>query len=304
VVTSISATNRPASERTTIILPPEGHAEPVEVRLECGAQTHVGKVRSNNEDQFLIVRLRKALDVLLTSLPGEQCARLFERTGSVLLVADGMGGHAAGEHASAVVVTETVNHFLETAKWFFKLDDPDEQVRLRLLREGLERVDRQLIEEAEHNPALEGMGTTLTGATVIGAEAFIVHVGDSRAYLYRNGHLEQLTKDHTLVQEMVDRGLLRPEEAKTHRLRHMLSNVIGGMRGVAGEVVKLRLADGDRLLLCTDGLTEPVEDDEIAAILAKYPNPEEACNALIQAALRHGGPDNVTVVLAVCSIQG
>jgi protein phosphatase len=271
--------------------------------MQFGAQTHVGKVRLNNEDQYLIARACKSLDILSTSLAEEPAAQLLKREGYFMLVADGLGGHAGGEHASAVVVNEAVRHIMETAKWFFRLDDPDEDVRLRLLREALDRADRKLREEAEADPTLAGMGTTLTALSIIGADAFLVHVGDSRAYLLRGGRLEQLTTDHTLVQQLVQGGLLTPEAARTHRLRHVITNVVGGSPGVEGEMVNLRLMDGDQLLLCTDGLTEPVSDDRIADILLHYPNPQEACRALVEAALNNGGRDNVTVVVAACAID-
>ncbi len=290
-------------EATTVVLPAEAPTAPADVRMEFAGRTHVGKVRPNNEDQYLIARLHKAVDVLAASLPTERDPHLLQREGYLFLVADGMGGAAAGEVASAIVVRETITHVVETAKWFFRLDDPDEDVRLRMLREALDHVDRRLIEEGEKDPALAGMGTTLTAASVLGAEAFLVHVGDSRAYLFRDGKLEQLTQDHTIGQELVRRGLMPPEEARTHRLRHVLTNVLGGKPGVEGEVVKLQLADGDRLLLCTDGLHGPVPDDETAAILSRHPDPGAACGALIDAALARGGPDNVTAVVAVCSIR-
>jgi protein phosphatase len=275
---------------------------PAQVRLTFGARTHVGKVRPNNEDQYLIVHLAKSLNILDTSLPPEQRVQLHDPEGHVLLVADGMGGHAAGERASAIVVNETLKYLAETTKWFFLLDDPDDNVRERLLCEGLERVDRQLIDEAKRDPALIGMGTTLTAASIIQAAVFLVHVGDSRAYLLRGGHLQQMTRDHTHAQDMVERGEMRPEEARTHRLRHVLSNTLGGLPGVEGEILKFSLADGDRLLLCTDGLTEPVSDYEIRAILLEHPEAQDACGALVEAALARGGPDNITVVMANCSL--
>lgn len=294
---SASGGNDP-SEITTVILPPEGAGN---LRIEFGSETHVGCVRPNNEDQFFVARLSKAVEILATSLAPEQFPQLPRREGYFFLVADGMGGAAAGEHASATVVTEAAKHLMETAKWFFRLDDPDENVRLRLLKETLERVDRKLIDEAEENPLLAGMGTTLTALSIIAGDAFIVQVGDSRAYLFRDGVLEQLTRDQTLVQELIDRGLVKPEAARTHRLRHVLLNVIGGKLGVEGQIAKLRLFNGDRLLLCTDGLNEPVLDDQIAAILGQKSNPQEACHALVEAALNRGGPDNVTVVVVACS---
>ena len=155
------------------------------IRINFGAMTHVGKVRRNNEDQFLIVRLKKSLEVLQGSLSAEENADLGDLDAYVFLVADGIGGSAAGERASALVVQEAKKHLLYTAKWFFRLDDPDEEVRLRLLQESLERMDRILIEEAEQDPSLAGMGTTLTAAGSFGLDLFLVHVGDSRAYLFR-----------------------------------------------------------------------------------------------------------------------
>jgi PPM family protein phosphatase len=273
------------------------------VWLEFAGQTNVGKVRPNNEDQFLIARVSKSLVLLATSLPAEQRTEIADRDGYLFLVADGMGGHAGGERASAFIVNETIQYFQETAKWFFQLDDPDENVRIRLLREALERADRKLIEEAKRDLTLSGMGTTLTALSLIGAEAFLVHVGDSRAYLLRQGRIEQLTTDHTHAQELVEQGLLQPEEVRTHRLRHVLTNVLGGSPGVVSELVKFRLADGDRLLLCTDGLSDLVRDERIAELLGQSTSPEEACQALVEAALAAGGRDNITVVTVACSIQ-
>lgn len=276
---------------------------PAGVRLEFGARSDVGKVRPSNQDRYLIARLCKSVEVLAANLPPEQGLPPVAREGYLLLVADGMGGYSGGERASALVAREAITHVLETAKWFFRLDDPDEEVRLRLLREGLEKVDGMLIEDGRNEPALAGMGTTLTALSILGAEAFIVHVGDSRAYLFRDGKLEQLTQDHTVAQELVRQGLIRPEEARTHRLRHVLTNVLGGKPGVEGEVVKLSLADGDRLLLCTDGLHGSVPDDQIGEILNRRSSAEEACRDLVDAALSRGGRDNVTAVVAVCSIN-
>jgi protein phosphatase len=138
------------------------------------------------------------------------------------------------------------------------------------------------------------MGTTLTGAYVIGLDAFIAHVGDSRAYLYRERALTRLTSDHTLAQEMLDAGLPAPE-AK----RHVLTNVLGGAkRDVRIDFHHVQLRDGDRLLFCSDGLTEMVADERIASLLAENVDPQAACQVLIDAALANGGRDNVTAVVA------
>jgi PPM family protein phosphatase len=289
------------SEPSTVDTLPLTPAKPGAGRVECAGLSDVGKVRPNNEDQFLICRLCKSLEVLQSSLPPEAGAALTDRPGYLLVVADGIGGSGGGERASAVVVEEAKRYVLQTAKWFFSLDDPGEEVRLRLLRESLERVDRRLIAEAEANPALAGMGTTLIAATVVSGDVFMLHVGDSRAYLFRDGELSQLTRDHTLAQHLLDAGVLQPAQAKVHHSRHVLTNALGGTPGVKGEIVKLRLADGDRLLLCTDGLSDMVGDEQIAELLRAHPRPEEACRALVSAALDHGGRDNVTVIVAAYS---
>jgi protein phosphatase len=287
----------PSSAETVRIPMSEPPALPETVVI-FGAKTHQGLVRENNEDQYLVVRLRKSLELLDTSLPEDDRPHLTDQEGYVLLVADGIGGRAGGERASAMVVKETTRYLLGAAKWFFRLDDPDEHVRLRMLQEALNRIDRQIIEEGEDNPALAGMGTTLTGASIVGTDLFVVHVGDSRAYLFREERLEQLTTDHTIVQELVDQGVISPEAARSHRLHGVLTKALGGKPGVEAEFVKLRLAPGDRLLLCTDGLSEPVDDDQIAEILKLHPDPIDACDTLVGAALDGGGMDNVTVIVA------
>jgi protein phosphatase len=294
---------RHPSEQSTIIIPPSSWARPAPARVEFGGATHAGKVRPNNEDHYLIARLCKSMQVLQTSLPPGDESELADLEAYLMLVADGLGGAAAGEHASSVVIREAKRYALLAAKWFFGLDDPNEDVRLRLLREGLERIDQRLVKEAEQHAALAGMGSTLTAACSFGSELFLVHVGDSRAYLYRANELEQLTTDHTLAQTLVDAGLLGRESLRTSRVRHVLTNALGANPGVVPETEKLRLLDGDRLMICSDGLTEMLSDREIAEVLRLHPRSEVACQALVDAALDKGGKDNVTVVLAAYSID-
>jgi protein phosphatase len=288
----------PPEPTTEIDRPALAGARPRAWRLESAALSDVGKVRPNNEDHFLICRLCKTLQVLHTNVAEVANSPHAEQEGYLLLVADGMGGVAAGEHASATVVRGVQRHMLETSKWFFRLDDPDEDVRVRLLKETLEGLDRQLIDEAKQDPSLSGMGTTLTAAGIVDGAAFIVHVGDSRVYLYRDGGLEQVTQDHTVVQKLLEAGLLKPEEVRSHRMRHVLTNTLGGSRGVCGEIHNLRLRAGDRILLCTDGLNDMLDDEAIARLLVANPRPDDACRALVDAALQGGGRDNVTVIVA------
>ncbi len=269
------------------------------VRLEFGAMTHPGKVRTNNEDHFLVARLAKSMSVCKTSLPDDGHMLFSEEEGYLMVVADGMGGAAAGERASALAVLSVETFVLNTLKWFFHINPKEENALFNELRQGLERADRTVVERARDNPNLYGMGTTLTMVYSVCTDLYIVHAGDSRAYLYRGGELQQLTCDHTLVQVMISGGVLAPEDAKTHPRRNVVTNVIGGPReGVHAEIHKLTVADGDILLLCSDGLTEPVNDEEIAETLALHPEPEDACRFLVERALERGGPDNVTVVVA------
>ena len=139
----------------------------------------------------------------------------------------------------------------------------------------------------------------MTMAYSVGTDLYVVHAGDSRAYLFRAGELQQLTGDHTFVQTLIDGGANSPEDAKGHRWRHVVTNVIGGpSEGVFAEIHKLALLDGDTLLFCTDGLTQPVDDEAIARVLEHHPDPDDACTRLVDLALSQGGPDNVTAVVA------
>jgi len=236
--------------------------------------------------------------VCKTSLPGEGETQLSEEEGYLVVVADGMGGALAGERASALAVGSVEGFVLNTLKWFLHLSGRDEVELLTELRQSLEWADRTVIERGRSNRAFHEMGTTLTMAYSVGTDLFIVHAGDSRAYLFRNGELDQLTSDHTLVQVLIDGGAISPEDAKRHNRRHVVTNVIGGPReGVTAEIHKLVVLNGDTLLFCTDGLTEPVNDDAIAAVLNHHPDPEDACTRLVDLALSRGGPDNVTAVV-------
>jgi PPM family protein phosphatase len=274
-------------------------SHPPRVAMKFGALTDPGKVRGNNEDHFLVARLSKSMHVCKTSLPGEGETQFSEEEGYLIVVADGMGGAAAGERASALAVGSIEGFVLNTLKWFEHLGGHDEHELLTELRHSLEWADRTVIERGRGNRAFDGMGTTLTMAYSIAANMFIVHAGDSRAYLFRACELEQLTTDHTIVQVLIDAGAISPEDAKGHHLRHVVTNVIGGPNeGVSAEIHKLNLLDGDVLLFCTDGLTGPVDDDAIADILTRHPDPEDACTRLVDLAINRGGPDNVTVVVA------
>jgi protein phosphatase len=260
--------------------------------------TDVGKVRPTNEDHFLVARLAKALQVEHTSLPQPSLRQGGDQS-YLFLVADGMGGHAGGERASALTVDSIESCVLNTFKWFFQLEGGEENAVLAEFQDALRSADAHLFDEVSRHPELTGMGTTLTLAYTLGVKLFVAHVGDSRCYLFRKGELHRLTHDHTMVQEMVRAGHLKAKEADTNQFRHVVTNVVGGHTpGVHIEVHKVDLEEGDKLLLCTDGLTEMVADKDIAGLLAGFTSSRESCQRMIKLANAQGGRDNITAVVA------
>jgi serine/threonine protein phosphatase PrpC len=260
--------------------------------------TDPGRVRPSNEDQFLVAELTKAMRVQYASLPQPKTQYAEER-GYLFIVADGMGGHAAGEQASALAVQSIEAFALNTLKWFFRLKGAEDQDILKEFQTALQQADATVCREAAQHPELAGMGTTVTIAYSVGSRLFLVHVGDSRCYLFRGSQLHRLTHDHTLVEEMIQRGQIQPEEAAHHRLRHVITNAVGGHEpGVKVECHRLELEPDDTLLLCSDGLTEMVPDDRITAVLRAEQEPRTACERLVAEANELGGKDNVSVIVA------
>jgi PPM family protein phosphatase len=260
--------------------------------------TDPGRVRPSNEDHFLVAELSRTLRVRQTSLSQATTHRSRSR-GHVLLVADGMGGHAAGEVASALTV-ETVEEFVvELLRRFSNLQADDESGVLADLREAVRQADARIFEETQQHPEFAGMGTTLTLAFVSGRRLFVFHAGDSRCYLCRGGRLGRLTEDHTVTADLVRSGAITPEEARHHPSRHVVTNILGGAHvGVHVDVRRIELQDGDAVLLCSDGLTDMLDDARITAVLTAELEPEAACARLVTEANEAGGRDNVTAVVA------
>ena len=272
-------------------------SSPTALAVKAFGITDTGKVRETNEDQFLIAELSKRMRVWQTSLP-EPKLQVGEDRAHLFLVADGMGGHRAGERASTIAVAAIEQFTLNTFRWFFASDSPGAQKVLAQFQSALSGADDKILEEAAGNPELAGMGTTLTMAFQLDAQLCIVHVGDSRAYLYRDGLLHQLTKDHTVVAELVRSGVIRADQVASHPLRHVITNVIGGPNpGVKVEASAFEVQAGDRLLLCSDGLTEMVTNDAIIVTLDKEADPEAGAKALLAQANTNGGRDNITVLI-------
>jgi protein phosphatase len=291
--------NQLASEPQTTLPTTQPLASPsLAFKVRAFGLTDKGKVRASNEDHFLVADLSRTLRIQQTSLP--QAAAFQGRSrGHILLVADGMGGHAAGEVASALTV-ETVEAFVvELLRRFSNIQESDEHGVLSDLRQAVCQADARIIEEAALHPELAGMGTTLTMAFTSGGRLFVIHAGDSRCYLFRGGDLHRLTGDHTIVAEMVGRGEISPEQARRHPHRNIVTNVLGGgSAGVQVDVLRVSLESGDVVLLCSDGLTDMLDDAGITAVLTAEAEPEAACARLVKQANEAGGNDNITAVVA------
>ncbi len=274
----------------------EGTPSPLAVR-HFGL-TDRGQVRPTNEDQFLIATLLKALQVERTSLPQSKLQRSSDRS-YLFVVADGMGGHSGGEQASSLAVDSVETFILEAFKWFAQCHGPEQDQVLADFQKALGHANARVLAEAAQHPELHGMGTTLTLAYSLNDVLFVAHVGDSRCYLRRGGALYRLTRDHTLVEELVRRGALSAQEAAQHHWRHVVTNAVGGDSvQVQVEVHRLQLKADDTVLLCSDGLTEMVAEAEINQVLQTEDDPEQACRQLLNRANQAGGKDNITVIVA------
>jgi serine/threonine protein phosphatase PrpC len=241
---------------------------------------------------------------MMSNIPEAELPSRHEDTGHVMMVADGLGGHEAGDVASRTAVLTSLELVLRSPRWALKLDDP--RTREREIRELLARsklylagIHAALRQQAAGDPRLAGMGTTLTGAFSVGVDLFVSHVGDSKAFLFRDDAMRKITHDHTVAQQYADMGVISQEEVATHRMHHVLTRAVGGPgEELEGDLHHLQIANGDRLLLCSDGLTDMASEEDIAAVLRTHPLSQDTCRALVELALQGGGRDNVTVIVA------
>jgi protein phosphatase len=299
-----SSTALPAGDASSGLgtLAPAGAAPALRpARPDVFGSTDIGRIRTRNEDHFLIGDLDRWMMVRQTSLPmDDHTAWMGGTQGTLLMVADGMGGHGSGDIASSVAVDAFARHLIYVMPWFLHIDRNHETELVQNLRSALERCQTELRRVAAADQRVDSkMGTTLTIAYVMWPTLYVVHAGDSRCYIYRAGRLHQLTTDHTLEQRLRDTQVLRDDEPGAAQFHHILCNVVGGGTDeLLAEVRRAALAPGDQVLLCTDGLHGLVPDDEISAVLASAGSSGEACERLIAAANRAGGRDNATVVVA------
>jgi PPM family protein phosphatase len=268
-------------------------------RVDTAGATDIGKVRQNNEDQYLIAGLRRVVEIEETSIPIE--GRLgFTRGASalLLLVADGVGGGKGGEEASSRTLDTIVRYVAGSSLFFSNLDKEGQRALLHDLTLSVQWSHAAVQNEAAGRTSLQGMATTLTMVLVLWPRAYVVQIGDSRCYHLRPPTITQITKDQTMAQDMIDQGLLPAAAAERSPLSHVLSQAVGNKESeIWPEISSLDLEPGDALLLCTDGLTKHLADAQIAELMAKADSAKEACASLIDAALRDGGSDNVTVVV-------
>jgi len=247
------------------------------MKIRSAGSTHVGRVRSSNEDHF------GAFDDL-----------------ALYVVADGMGGHAAGEVASLMAVQTVHDAFLEGAS-DRTLPSGRQYDPSRRLVWTIEQANQRIYTAGIENPALAGMGTTVAAVWVENNAAYVAHVGDSRVYRLRGPAFDQVTADHSLVNDYLSRGIMTADEAAAHPMKHVLIRALGTAPTVSVDVRRIPLEAGDLFLLCSDGLSNVVPVDELAAILSKPDGShlDAQCQALIDAANRHGGLDNITAVLVL-----
>jgi len=264
------------------------HERPHRLVTACG-RSDVGYWRTQNQDTFVIADLASG-DV---SRPCTSTDVSVSRPGVLAVVCDGMGGQPAGDVAARVAASTIVE----------RLEDAGDAVVAQpgpALTSAVEGANRAILAEAATHPEERGMGTTCTAAVICPDHMAVAQVGDSRAYLLRDGRLELLTRDQTMAAKLIEEGVVDPDKAENLPFKHVLTQALGTDESIKPVVTDFALEDGDRVLLCSDGLHGPLSDAAISEILKSWGEPAQAAGALVAAALAAGGPDNVTVVVADC----
>ena len=274
------------------------HTSVGEVEIDCAGATDVGLNRKRNEDHFLIADLHKNMHVSDSSVPFPSPELFGQPMGKLLVVADGIGGGNAGDFASQLAIQEMSIHLLNSMHWLFCPRQPEIEQFVEDLKTGAFRTHRAVCRDSANNPQHHGMGCTLTVAYLIWPMLYVLHVGDSRCYVLRDGYIQCLTKDQTLAQMLYDSGHLNEVEFVESPYHHVLVSAIGGSNDPEAVVYKTRLLAGDRILLCSDGVNAHLTDGQIETILAKPKAPNEICQELIDESNLAGGTDNITAIVA------
>ncbi len=269
-----------------------------DVNIVCAGATDIGLQRIRNEDHFLIADLHKNLHVCDSSVPFETSELFGQNMGKLLFVADGIGGSRAGDFASQLAIYEMSQHLLNSMHWLFCPNQPEVERFVEDLKTGAYRTHQAIRRDSQQNPDHQGMGCTLTVAYLMWPMLYVLHVGDSRCYVLRDGFIQCLTKDQTLAQFLYDAGKLNPTEFEESPYHHVLISAIGGSDKPEAIVYKTRLLPGDRILLCSDGVNKHLDDAQIENLLGTDQTPEQICHQLIEESKRLGGSDNITAVVA------
>ncbi|HVH10993.1 MAG TPA: protein phosphatase 2C domain-containing protein [Gemmatimonadales bacterium] len=270
--------------------------KPLDEEIDVYGLTHPGKVRRTNQDQFLLASLRKRIDIHLTSLPElNQPKRVDDRLAFLAMVADGVGGSADGALASRLALEHVTNYLTQSLECYYGAD-AGEATFAEVLEEAALRTHAEVLRHATEDPDLAGMATTLTVWLGVWPWVYVLQVGDSRYYVFREGQLLRITRDQTLAQELVDKAVLTRTDAFNSRFANILSSAIGGPQ-TAPVVTRLASDWRNTHLLCTDGLTKHVSEERISERLATMTSARQVCEVLVQDALDDGGTDNVTIIV-------
>ncbi|MEO8293942.1 MAG: protein phosphatase 2C domain-containing protein [Gemmatimonadota bacterium] len=281
----------------TIAAPVTGE-RPRDNELDLYGLTHPGKVRSENQDHFLLCTVHQQMVVHATSLPGPDNLPLRgERLGTIMLVADGVGGSIAGGEASQLAAESITRYVSRTMRCFHASSASEDKEFVEALRSAaLDAHNAVRAESGERGAGEKRMATTLTLAIAVWPRMYVVQVGDSRLYYYGEGKLRQVTRDQTVAQYLIDVGAMPPDRAARSPYSNILASAIGGEEAKP-EVSRLDIPRGCVVLLCTDGLTKHVSDEEIAEHLANMEGSERVCHDLLDLAMERGGSDNITILV-------
>ncbi len=270
--------------------------KPRDDEIDVHGLTHPGKVRANNQDHFLLASIHKRVQVMQTSLSAQQRLPLAdERLAFIAMIADGVGGGEGGERASATALEVATQYVTASTDCYFREAAGDEPF-LHVLQDAALQCHQAVLAQAEHEGHGRTMATTLTLWMGVWPWYYLLQVGDSRYYLYREGTLTQLTRDQTMAQDLVDEGVFTRAMAERSRYSHVLSSAIGGQQ--ASPVVTRLRADWHNVhLLCTDGLTKHVSDEQIRDRLSTMTSARQVCEQLLEDALEAGGSDNISIIV-------
>lgn len=261
------------------------------MHVEVFGRTDVGTTRDHNEDSFLVANLTTREASLQPTVRNHEVGL----RGTLFMVADGMGGAAAGELASEMATETVYTHMLEA--WGTDTEVTDQRFAYRL-KEAVEIANSRIYEYARNHPENRGMGTTTTACGIFGTSLFLTQIGDSRGYLIRKGRIVQITKDQSLMQRLVDAGELTEEEAAVSERRNIILQALGPDPAVKVDLTRQEVRRGDLLIMCSDGLSGLARNDDILRIVSEAPDLVTACKQLIDLANERGGPDNITCIVA------